>query len=103
MAGCVVFEWVGGGLGIHVGRGLSPSTVAAAGGRQRDCWGSSTSVTWQPAPVRFGIQNARGREREMGGGTHLGCVQWVLVIVVGGDGGSGDDAWWWWWKRKLVT
>ena len=32
-----------------------------------------------------------GSERGvMGGVTHLGCTQWVLVVVVGGDGGG----WW---------
>jgi len=175
-AGCVALEWVGGGLGIDVGRGLSSSTVAvvgvgirvvvcrrhrrwwwvmtwrwalgstssssgllglvdvsdvamgveccdpggcrrgakarrrrgcgdgrvtwrwasdvAMGGRWelgtrcRGCWGSSTSVTWQLRPVRFGVQAARGGV--MGGVTHLGCTQWVLVVVVGGDGGG----WW---------
>jgi len=58
------------------------------GARCRGCWGSSTSVTWQLRPVRFGVQAARGGV--MGGVTHLGCTQWVLVVVVGGDGGG----WW---------
>jgi len=45
-------------------------------------------VTWQLRPVWFGVQAARGGV--MGGVTHLGCMQWVLVVVVGGDGGG----WW---------
>ena len=45
------------------------------------------SVTWQLAPVQFGVQKKRGRE--MGRGTHLGFAQWVLVVVVDGDSGGG--------------
>jgi len=87
--------WMG-GWWADVGRGLSSSTVAAAGGHQRDCWGSSTSVTWQPAPVQFGVQKTRGRA--MGRGTHLGCVQWVLVVVIGSAGsgwGFPSHVWGW--------
>ena len=30
--------------------------------RPRGHWRSSTSVTWQPVPVPFGVQEARGGE-----------------------------------------
>jgi len=40
---------------------------------------SSTPVTWQPRPVRFGVQDARGG---MGGVTHPGCAQQALIVLV---------------------
>ena len=62
------------------------------GARCRGCWGSSTSVRGQLRPGRVGVQAARGGV--MGGVTHLGCTQWVLVVVVGGDGGGGESREW---------
>ena len=98
MVGCVVFEWVGGGLGIGIGWGLSSSTVAAVGGHQQDCWGSSMLVMWQLAPVQFDIQNVRGRK-------WVGALTWVVcngcllslsaatAVVVMMRGGGGRGSW----------
>jgi hypothetical protein len=47
-------------------------------------------VTWQPRAV-FGVQEARGEG--VGGVTHLGCVQWALVVVVNSGGGGGRRRW----------
>ena len=60
------------------------------GGCYQGCWGSLMSVTWQPRPVWFGVQEVRGEE--MGGslaynGGLLLLLVAMLVLV--------DDCWWW--------
>jgi hypothetical protein len=63
----------------------------AVGARCWACWRSSTSVTWQPCPVRFGVQDAR--EGGMGGvltwHVRNGRSSLLSAVLV-------DDGWWWW-------
>jgi len=63
------------------------------GGHYQGFWGSSTSVTWQPCPVWFGVQEVKGEE--IGGSpTWVAYNRGLLLLVVAMLLLVND--WWWW-------
>ena len=91
----LVMQWMLGAecsaLGLLALIGISDVTMGRCwelGAHPQDRWCSSTLVMWQPVPVLFGVQQTRGEE--MGGVTHLGCMQWAVATTV-----LVDDGWWW--------